>query len=1143
MLNTSLSNPRKRAARTAFFLAAIAVAGGASYGADVIESRISPNDGLTYSLIGIANMYGGYDGLTWQQAETAAEGMGGHLATVNSANANAFLWNNFAAFRENLWIGLNDAATPNTFVWSGGGGVGTGPNWTAYTNWDTYVGFPNTSTNHYTVIDGGQGANNALIYGGGWSLVDINNNYQYGIVQGPAAVSSFVDWAATTTTANYASSSSWNPASVPGTGAEIRFFNTSSANNAPGTAVVNFTQSQVTVVGLVGNGNVTFALTGGANTYSYQATEFYIGNTAGQTGTFTATGGTLTTSVLTLGQSAGSSGTFNVGPTLNWVLTSDVYVGNGGNGVLNLASGQTLNTPVPNNIYVGYAGGGTGVINLTTPGTVWNGGILTVGDVGNGTVNVNAQTTMNIDKLYVGQQFTGHGTLNISGSQASVSVVTDYGIGVNDSAVGSVVISNGGSFSTQAYGRLGESQGSSGTLTVTGAGSSAYATNGLEVGSNGAGTLNVTNGGSVFFGNYNIATSSSAHGSVIVDGAGSTLNDNWDLDIGIYGNGAFVVKNGGAANVNYGTTNIAQNSGANGQLTVTDPGSSFRASNTVNVGLAASGSLVVENGGSVQLGDMNVGAVVMVAAGVLPGSMQVQGYGQVTITGSGSQLLAGSIGGGGGVTVNYGSTLSVQSGGSLAANTFTNGGSVTVTGALLQVPAFTNNASGKVTVGAGAVLSADTFSNAGTVTLGDASARIQGATSFTNDGLITGTGEVATAFTNDVTGEIRATLGNALLFSGSQSPNAGIITLSGGSVTFYDSPTNSSTGLIRGYGNLATGGLTNQGNIQFSAGTSSVYGTVTAATGSTISIGAGGNVTFFNNAILNGTSFQVATGATAVFYGTVTGDGNITGGGTVDFQAGHSPLANMLVNTGSTIVESGATLSSPAIRVASLDILGTATTPHSNTGPAASVLGSLSITGGTFDLADNDLILHATDVATMTALLKAGYNGGLWNGSGIISSEALLAGHSGQGLGILSGANYLALHAGSPLLDGQTVLPTDVVVKYTYLGDLNLDGAITASDYAQIDAAYLLHPNSGNTWINGDLNFDGKITAADYALMDNAYAHRNAALAATMIALHTQEFGAPYTSALAAAAAPEPASLSLLALGAAALLVRRRKSA
>jgi hypothetical protein len=50
-----------------------------------------------------------------------------------------------------------------------------------------------------------------------------------------------------------------------------------------------------------------------------------------------------------------------------------------------------------------------------------------------------------------------------------------------------------------------------------------------------------------------------------------------------------------------------------------------------------------------------------------------------------------------------------------------------------------------------------------------------------------------------------------------------------------------------------------------------------------------------------------------------------------------------------------------------------------------------------------------------------------------------------------------------------------------------LKGYVNVSDFAQIDAAYLLHPNSGNTWINGDTNYDGKIDASDYARMDAGY--------------------------------------------------------
>ena len=77
--------------------------------------------------------------------------------------------------------------------------------------------------------------------------------------------------------------------------------------------------------------------------------------------------------------------------------------------------------------------------------------------------------------------------------------------------------------------------------------------------------------------------------------------------------------------------------------------------------------------------------------------------------------------------------------------------------------------------------------------------------------------------------------------------------------------------------------------------------------------------------------------------------------------------------------------------------------------------------------------------------------------------------------------------------DGQSVTSTDVLVKYTYFGDANLDGVVNGSDYTLIDNGF----NAGLTgWRNGDFNYDGVINGDDYILIDNAFNTQGPAITA-----------------------------------------------
>jgi hypothetical protein len=158
---------------------------------------------------------------------------------------------------------------------------------------------------------------------------------------------------------------------------------------------------------------------------------------------------------------------------------------------------------------------------------------------------------------------------------------------------------------------------------------------------------------------------------------------------------------------------------------------------------------------------------------------------------------------------------------------------------------------------------------------------------------------------------------------------------------------------------------------------------------------------------------------------------------------------------------------------------------------------SINPEGGRLDLTDNDLVVDYNSVSALgtwngfgydgiTGLIARGYDGGVWDGAGIVTSmTAAISPNSLTTLGVAEASDSLGISGSqTALVDGQTVDATAVLVKYTYAGDANLDGAITGDDYFQIDSAF---PQALHGYLNGDFNYDGVINGDDYFLIDSNF--------------------------------------------------------
>jgi len=191
--------------------------------------------------------------------------------------------------------------------------------------------------------------------------------------------------------------------------------------------------------------------------------------------------------------------------------------------------------------------------------------------------------------------------------------------------------------------------------------------------------------------------------------------------------------------------------------------------------------------------------------------------------------------------------------------------------------------------------------------------------------------------------------------------------------------------------------------------------------------------------------------------------------------------------------------------------------------------GSMNAWLGKLDLANNDMDIQAGSLAAVTSQIAEGYNNGAWNGSeGIVSSIAAADSTHLTALGVIqNNQSGAALFTSSHLFDGTAPGAGDILIKYTYCGDANLDGKVDASDYTRIDNGCLNHLTG---WFNGDFNYDGIINGSDYTLIDNAFNTQGAQISAqTMVATAEIEAVTPV---------PEPALPSFVAIGAVWMLAR-----
>jgi len=232
----------------------------------------------------------------------------------------------------------------------------------------------------------------------------------------------------------------------------------------------------------------------------------------------------------------------------------------------------------------------------------------------------------------------------------------------------------------------------------------------------------------------------------------------------------------------------------------------------------------------------------------------------------------------------------------------------------------------------------------------------------------------------------------------------------------------------------------------------------------------------FNGATLSGTGVIALAepGANALLTGgpltlpstqTINGEGTIscslTNNGTIDANTAGEKLVldDAVTGTGKLEVGAGATLQLGA-------------------GSGSSTVGSLSIAGnGVFDLTNNHLFIQygsASDpISTLYAYLKSGFNNGSWNGPDIISSTA-----QSPVNGLRYGVGWADGNDGTHNVTGLS--SGTIELKYTLLGDANLDGTVNGSDFSILAANF---GDGVTNWDQGNFLFTSAVNGSDFSAL------------------------------------------------------------
>ncbi len=335
-------------------------------------------------------------------------------------------------------------------------------------------------------------------------------------------------------------------------------------------------------------------------------------------------------------------------------------------------------------------------------------------------------------------------------------------------------------------------------------------------------------------------------------------------------------------------------------------------------------------------------------------------------------------------------------------------------------------------------------------------------------------------------------------------------------------------------GTFGSYSLSGTGILSIGADSSGVY-----VGGSTTASGGEGSLTVSGGQMTVAGTLEVwnSSGTKLTISGGTVSAGNTVNLATINVTGGSANLGPITGTGTLTVGDASATVTASGLQQSSVTITSTGQLTLTAGGPTNAVNSLLIDTGGVFDLTTTRLIVNygsgADPVSTIYAYLKSGYNNGGWNGSGIISSSARsLTNGLRYGVGWADGKDGVV----SGLSSGE------IEIKYTLLGDANLDGTVNGSDFSILAANF----GKGLTnWDQGNFLYGSSVNGSDFSALAANFGQGDSGTDATITPADIaalDSFAIANDLPLPAfASVPEPACVLLLSTAASAALVRRRR--